>query len=457
VTLRLAYLALARVLSWLTLLARSDATKDVEILVLRHEVAVLRRHNPRPTLTWVDRAFLSALSRLLPTQLRRLRLVSPRTLLRWHAHLVARRWSYPRRQPGRPPVAQPVRALVLRMARENPTWGYRRIHGELVGLGRRLHRLEDPEGRWHRPRTAAVRPDLATIPGHTGPRDPRGRLCPRRHRLPPPALPPGGDRARPPPGAPRRDHRPPHRGLGHPAGSQPAHGPRRPCQPVSVLDPRPGQQVHARLRRGVRRRQHPLHPHPGPGTASERHRGTLDRHPASRMPRPPPDHRTAPPRGCAAGVHRALQHPPPAPITRSAPTAYPPGGHTPPPPARPSSRCDATGSPTETPSWSGSAARSATDTSAPARRCRPTRRCSPENPAAPRCPAREDRSRPACSPISLGSCSGWEPSWSTQLLPGLHRTDLDQAGAQLQTCEAPGGQEAYEWNSVSTWAPPTPL
>src|SRR4051794_11551270 len=89
---------LARVLSWLALLTRSDATKDVEILVLRHEVAVLRRHNPRPTLTWVDRAALSALSRLLPTQLRRLRLVSPRTLLRWHAHLVAR----PPRNPSGP-------------------------------------------------------------------------------------------------------------------------------------------------------------------------------------------------------------------------------------------------------------------------------------------------------------------------------------------------------------------
>ena len=83
---------LARVLSWLMLLARSDAAKDVEILTLRHEVAVLRRTNTRPALTWLDRAVLSALSRLLPAPLRQLRLVSPRTLLRWHAQLVARRW-----------------------------------------------------------------------------------------------------------------------------------------------------------------------------------------------------------------------------------------------------------------------------------------------------------------------------------------------------------------------------
>src|SRR5215210_1450613 len=95
---------LGRMLSWLVLLARSDAAKDAEILVLRHEVAVLRQTNQRPTLTWIDRAFLTALARLLPTQLRQLRLVSPRTLLRWHAQLVARRWTYPRRQPGRPPV-----------------------------------------------------------------------------------------------------------------------------------------------------------------------------------------------------------------------------------------------------------------------------------------------------------------------------------------------------------------
>jgi putative transposase len=135
VAFRLAYLMLARILSWLALLARSDAAKDVEILVLRHEVAVLRRQTPRPPLTWVDRALLSALSRLLPARLHQLRIVSPRTLLRWHAQLVARRWTYPRR-PGRPPVAHATRALVLQLARENPTWGYRRIQGELTGLGR---------------------------------------------------------------------------------------------------------------------------------------------------------------------------------------------------------------------------------------------------------------------------------------------------------------------------------
>jgi putative transposase len=131
---------LARVLSWLTLLTRSDAAKDVEILVLRHEVTVLRRHNPHPRLTWVDRAMLSALSRLLPPPVRRLRLVSPRTLLRWHAQLVACRWTYPRRQPGRPPVAQPIRALVLRMARENPGWGYRRIQASWSDSAIRLPR-----------------------------------------------------------------------------------------------------------------------------------------------------------------------------------------------------------------------------------------------------------------------------------------------------------------------------
>jgi putative transposase len=112
VAFRLAYLMLARVLSWLTLLARTDAAKDVEILLLRHEVAVLGRHHPRPRLNWVDRALLSALSRLLPVDLRRLRLVSPRTLLRWHAQLVARCWTYPQRQPRPTTHAHPTGAWV---------------------------------------------------------------------------------------------------------------------------------------------------------------------------------------------------------------------------------------------------------------------------------------------------------------------------------------------------------
>src|SRR4029079_1454919 len=96
------------------------------------EVPGSPRPPPSPRLTWVDRALLSALSRLLPPPLRRIRLCSPRTLLRWHQQLVAHRWTYPHRRPGRPPTAPPIQALVLRMARENPRWGYRRIHGELI-------------------------------------------------------------------------------------------------------------------------------------------------------------------------------------------------------------------------------------------------------------------------------------------------------------------------------------
>jgi putative transposase len=187
VALRLAYLALTRVLSLLALLARSDAAKDIEILVLRHEVAILRRRNPRPALTWVDRAILSALSRLLPTQLRRLRLVSPRTLLRWHARLVARRWTYPQRPSGRPPIAPSIRTLVLQMARENPTWGYRRIQGELVRLGHTSVAESATAGRPHSP---ALRPNHPTAATRSTWR-PRARvraggvICPgSRHRQP---------------------------------------------------------------------------------------------------------------------------------------------------------------------------------------------------------------------------------------------------------------------------------
>ncbi|MEU1631174.1 integrase, partial [Streptomyces sp. NPDC020096] len=129
--LRLLYLIFLKILGWTALLARTEASKNAEILALRHQLAVLRRQVGRPQLSWADRAVIAGLARMLSKALRRHLFVTPGTLLRWHADLVKLRWTYQRRGPGRPPTRPSVRELVLRIAAENPTWGYRRIAGEL--------------------------------------------------------------------------------------------------------------------------------------------------------------------------------------------------------------------------------------------------------------------------------------------------------------------------------------
>jgi putative transposase len=132
------YLTLCRSLQLLVLLARGDAAKDLEILVLRHQLAVLRRQVPRPRLEPADRALLAAVSRALPRARWSCFLVKPETLMRWHRRLVARAWTYPHRQTGRPPLDQDVQQPIVRLARENSHRGYQRIRGELLRLGVRV-------------------------------------------------------------------------------------------------------------------------------------------------------------------------------------------------------------------------------------------------------------------------------------------------------------------------------
>jgi putative transposase len=154
------YLAFVRLLQLLRLLWRDSDELAIEVVMLRHEVAVLRRQVARPALRPSDRALLAGLGRLLARQRRGRFFVQPETLLRWHRDLVRRRWSYPHRS-GRPSVPGGTAQMVLRLAKENPTWGYRRIHGELATIGIRLA----PSSVWAVLRRHGVDPS----PGRTGP------------------------------------------------------------------------------------------------------------------------------------------------------------------------------------------------------------------------------------------------------------------------------------------------
>jgi putative transposase len=135
---KLAYLTLCRSIQLLALLAHGDAAKELEILVLRHQLTVLRRQTPRPKLEPTDRALLAAISRLLPRARWSCFIVTPQTLLRWHRRMIAGAWTYPHHGHGRPPLDEHVQQLIVRLATENPRWGSQRIQGELLHLGVRV-------------------------------------------------------------------------------------------------------------------------------------------------------------------------------------------------------------------------------------------------------------------------------------------------------------------------------
>jgi hypothetical protein len=223
------YVVACRLFALVLLLARGDRSKELEILLLRHELAILRRKARRPQLRESDRLVLAALSRVMPRRSWQAFLVTPETLLRWHRRIVARRWTYPHRRPGRPPLDSQVRQLILRLARENSHWGYVRIVGELRKLGG--HGFGDAGAECARPcrrsaGTGARRFQLALVSARARRHDPRLRPVHGRHGLAAPAVRAVLRLDRDASGRIRRMYEQARHLLDDPAGAQPVDGSR---------------------------------------------------------------------------------------------------------------------------------------------------------------------------------------------------------------------------------------
>jgi putative transposase len=284
--LRFVFLLITRLAAWRRLSRREETWKTAEILILRHQLTVLQRRDPRrPNLNWADRALLTALLSVIPKARRQgLRLlVTPDTILRWHRDIARRRWAARsmRGKTGRPTTRRSIRALVLRLARENPDWGYRRIHGELAGLGVKVA----ASTVWEILKNAGIDP----APRRRGPSWSQflrsqadvilacdfftADLLDGTHAYVLAVIEHATRRIRI---------------LGvtfHPTGEWTAqqarnlvgHGPRRPSTSSQVHDPRPRLELHGRLRPGPRRRRHPDRALQRPDAPHERDRRTLDR------------------------------------------------------------------------------------------------------------------------------------------------------------------------------------